>query len=323
MRAHSAPADRPRRRLALLTGAVAALTLAAVAAVTGLTSPPDGPDARPAQVLTGEQARIADALPWPEDGQAAVEAEGLGSLGTSGEQRPMPIASLTKVMTAWVLLRGHPLASGEDGPEITVDATAANESWNPDESAVPVREGDAFSQRELLEMMLVPSGNNIARLLARWDAGGEEAFVARMNEAAEELGMADTTYTSASGYAASTVSTAADQLILARHAMTEPAFREVVATERITVPGNPRRFDNTNDLLGADGVIGIKTGSSTPAGGALMWAARAPGDGPLILGVVLHQEAGTTPARGSAAAAEAGRALVRAAREALAGHRAA
>lgn len=243
-------------------------------------------------------------LPWPGEGQAAVEVEGLGSLGVSGEAEPVPIASVTKVMTAYVILRRHPLKPGEDGPLVEVDRTAADESYSGQESTVPVLEGRRIRLRRLLELMLVPSGNNVARLLARWDAGSEERFVSRMNAAARRLGMAATTYTGASGNEDSTVSTAADQLVLAGAAMRDPVFRAVVAQGDAAVPGDVRRLPNTNALLNRHGVVGIKTGSGTAAGGNLMWASRVRGR--LVLGVILGQAAGSDPVTGKTAALEAG-----------------
>ncbi|WP_131742932.1 D-alanyl-D-alanine carboxypeptidase family protein [Actinomadura roseirufa] len=246
---------------------------------------------------------------WPSEGQAAAEAEGLGALGTKGEQRPVPIASLTKVMTAYVILRDHPLRDGRPGPMITVDAAAAGEASLRDQSAVYVGEGQEFDQRRMLEMMLIPSGNNIARLLARWDAGGERAFVAKMNREAARLGMSRTTYTGASGYEDSTVSTATDQLKLAKAAMRDPVIRSIVARPSVTVPGvGP--IVNTNTLLEKPDVIGLKTGSSSRAGGALMWAART-GDGKrMLMGVVLQQNVGARPERGLRSALSAGRRLI-------------
>lgn len=243
-------------------------------------------------------------LPWPGEGQAAVEVEGLGSLGVSGEAEPVPIASVTKVMTAYVILRRHPLRPGEDGPLIEVDRTAADESYSGLESTVPLLEGRRIRLRRLLELMLVPSGNNVARLLARWDAGSEERFAARMNAAARRLGMGATTYTGASGNEDSTVSTAADQLVLAKAAMRDPVFRAVVARGDTAVPGDVRRLSNTNTLLNRHGVVGIKTGSGTAAGGNLMWASRVRGR--LVLGMILGQAAGSDPVTGKTAALEAG-----------------
>lgn len=243
-------------------------------------------------------------LPWPAEGQSAVEVEGVGSLGVSGDPNPVPIASVTKVMTAYVILRRHPLRPGDDGPLIKVDRTAAEESYTPRESTVPVRDGQRIPLRRLLELMMVPSGNNVARLLARLDSGSQERFVERMNATAHRLGMADTTYTGASGNEDSTVSTAADQLKLAKEAMRDPVLREVVAQAATAVPGDARSLPNTNTLLNKHGVIGVKTGSGTAAGGNLMWASRVRGH--LVLGVILGQAANTNPTTAKAAALEAG-----------------
>ncbi|GAA3360904.1 hypothetical protein GCM10017744_045420 [Streptomyces antimycoticus] len=235
-------------------------------------------------------------LPWPDQGQSAAEVEGVGSLGTSGDQKPVPIASVTKVMTAYVVLRDHPLKGDAQGPKITIDAQAAEEAKSADESRAEVKEGQTFTQHQLLQLLLINSSNNIARLLARWDAGSLDAFVKKMNDAAEGLGMKQTTYTDPSGLKESTKSTAADQLKLAKAAMQSEAFRAVVATPNTEIPGLDDRIYNNNNLLVKPGVIGIKTGSSTPAGGALMWGAVRTIDGKKqrILGVVLEQRATTT-----------------------------
>nr|WP_308295354.1 D-alanyl-D-alanine carboxypeptidase [Streptomyces sp. PSAA01] len=235
-------------------------------------------------------------LPWPDQGQSAAEVEGVGSLGTSGDQKPVPIASVTKVMTAYVVLRDRPLKGDAQGPKITIDAQAAEEAKSADESRAEVKEGQSFTQHQLLQLLLINSSNNIARLLARWDAGSLDAFVKKMNDAAESLGMKQTTYTDPSGLKESTKSTAADQLKLAKAAMQSEAFRAVVATPNTEIPGLDDRIYNNNNLLVKPGVIGIKTGSSTPAGGALMWGAVRTIDGKKqrILGVVLEQRATTT-----------------------------
>lgn len=252
-------------------------------------------------------------LPWPGEGQAAAEVEGLGGIGASGDQRPVPIASLTKVMTAYVVLRDHPLTGDAQGPSITVDQQAQDEAESArstDESTVPVVAGQRLTERQLLALMLIPSGNNIARLFARWDAGGQLAFVAKMNAAAASLHLGQTFYTGASGVEDSTVSTAADQLVLARAAMANEVIASIVAVRSVRVPGVPGTIVNTNTLLGRDGVVGLKTGSTSAAGGALMWAARTRGDR-LIIGVVLYQKPGGSPTAGLDAALDASQKLVR------------
>ncbi|MFC8695763.1 D-alanyl-D-alanine carboxypeptidase family protein [Streptomyces parvus] len=312
-----------RFRRSVLVPLTAAVVLAAgtggwsaVGGSGGSTNGPGG-DGGPGQGVAPLARSLH--LPWPREGQASVAVEGIGSLGTRGEQKPVPIASVTKVMTAYVILKDHPMRAGAPGATVVADRRAADESYSSVETTAPVLAGREYTQRRLLELMMVPSGNNVARLLARWDAGDEKEFVAKMNRTAAGLGMRATTYTGVSGMETSTRSTAADQLALARAAMRDPAFRQIVATASVTAPGAGVTFRNTNKLLGHDGVIGLKTGSSTPAGGNLVWATRqkVAGADRLVLGVVLHQRAGTTPAEGSAAAHEASRALIAALRAEL------
>ncbi|MEV7283368.1 D-alanyl-D-alanine carboxypeptidase [Streptomyces sp. NPDC093252] len=323
---------RPSVRTLLLWGALTALILTTLGGWVVATRPAPDRVGTTADAAAGPGAL---SLPWPDEGQASVIDTVSGRSGTSGAQRPVPIASLAKVMTAHVILTGHRLGERESGPAVTVDRRAADESFSSAESTVIVREGQRFSQRQLLEMLLLPSGNNIARLLARWDAGSEAAFTAKMNRAAAELGMTRTTYTGASGIEPTTTSTSDDQVRLARTVMRDPAFRAIVATRETTIGQGVGTLANTNRLLGTAGIVGIKTGSSTPAGGALMWAATAPGNpaprataprdaaadaaapgdpAGLILGVVLHQAPGTTPAQGLRTAFEVTERLATAAR---------
>ncbi|MGW4160457.1 D-alanyl-D-alanine carboxypeptidase [Streptomyces sp. NPDC004788] len=218
-------------------------------------------------------------IPWPSEGQGAAEVEGVGSLGTYGAQQPAPIASMAKTMTAYVILRDHPIKGKDEGPQIEVDKTAGEQAKAKDESTAPIKEGQRYSEKELLELLMIPSGNNVARLLARWDAGSEEAFVAKMNAAAKELGMTGSTYTDPSGLQSTTMSTPLDQLKLAKAVMQFDVFREVVDMPNVTVEGIPTRIENNNTILLEPGVAGIKTGSSTPAGGNLLWAAYTVVDG--------------------------------------------
>ncbi|MEU7279127.1 D-alanyl-D-alanine carboxypeptidase [Streptomyces sp. NPDC045431] len=235
-------------------------------------------------------------MPWPGEGQGAVEVDGVGMIGTYGANKPGPIASVAKTMTAYVILKEHPITGKQTGPKIKVDAIAARESSNEDESRVHVKEGDEYTQKQMLQMLMIPSANNIARQLARWDSSQEE-FVKKMNAAAKELGMTNTHYTDPSGLDRTTVSTAVDQIKLGKAAMENDVFREIVNSPNATVPGTVGRMENNNNILLEPGVSGIKTGSSTPAGGNLLWAANAEVDGELrrIVGAVMGVQKGSTP----------------------------
>src|SRR5262249_56947633 len=115
-----------------------------------------------------------------------------------------------------------------------------------------------------LQALLIPSANNIAAVLARWDAGSEDRFVARMNATARSLGMTRTRYTDPSGYDDATVSTAADQVRIVERAMGMPVFASIVAMQTTTLPV-AGTVQNTNALLGRDGFVGVKTGSDDAA----------------------------------------------------------
>jgi D-alanyl-D-alanine carboxypeptidase (penicillin-binding protein 5/6) len=253
----------------------------------------------PSLALTANQTYTFDGgtldLPWPGQGQSAVEVEGVGSLGTDGKQTPAPIASVAKIMTAYVILQEHPLKGNAGGEKITVDQQAEDESRNEDESTAAMTKGQQFTERQMLQMLMIPSGNNAARLLARWDSDNK-TFVAKMNAAAKKLGMSKSTYTDPSGLQKTTVSTATDQIKLAKKVMQNDVFRSIVAMAKADIPGLDKTIYNNNDLLVKQvGVIGLKTGSSTPAGGNLVWAATKTVNGrtQTVYGAVMGQNAGT------------------------------
>ena len=163
------------------------------------------------------------------------------------------------------------------------------------ESTLSVKAGERLTERQALEALLLPSANNIAALLARYDAGGTAAFVARMNATARVLGMRSTTYTDPSGFNDETVSTAADQLKLARAAMRIPTFAAIVAEPSAALPG-VGRVANYNGLIGTGGgYVGVKTGSDRAAGGCLVFAKQIviAGRRLTVLGVVLGQREGS------------------------------
>lgn len=256
-------------------------------------------------------------IPWPSSGQGALDVQGIGSFGTSGAQKAAPIASVAKVMTAYLILRDHPIKSG-DGAKIQVDQKAQDQSDAGDESTVNVHAGDTITQKEALEGVLIASANNVARLLARWDAGSETAFVAKMNAAAKDLGMTNTTYTDPSGLQKTTVSTAADQVKLAKAAMKDGSFREVARMMEYT-DYKGTKHSNWNHLVGSNNVIGIKTGTTTAAGGNLVFAATKEigGEVRTIVGAVISQGPGGSDNTILGGALAAGDKLIRAAQASL------
>ncbi|HEU5331760.1 MAG TPA: hypothetical protein VFU73_03325 [Actinocrinis sp.] len=278
IREHARRRARRRRRLVLWTGPV--VLAVALGGIGAYVASPAWAE-RVVQVVptTFVFPGAAPALPWPAAGQAALSVAGVGELGSSGAVgTPVPIASVAKVMTAYQILTDHPIGAGQDGPTITVthdEAAAYAHQVAVNESVVPVTDGEKLTERQALQALMLASAGNVAAIAARWDAGSVDAFLARVGATAAHLGMTHSTYTDPSGLDRGTVSTAPDQLLLARAAMSLPAFAAIVGEKNAVIPvaGAIRNF---NTLLGQDGVVGVKTGSTLAAGGCLMFAADVP-----------------------------------------------
>jgi serine-type D-Ala-D-Ala carboxypeptidase (penicillin-binding protein 5/6) len=299
------------------------IVIAAIAAVSYQLSPSSPSKAESSiEVLRGEQpgafgGAVSSAV-WPAYGQAAFVRGGQSQVNASPNQRSAPIASVAKVMTAYLVLRDHPLRVGEDGPTITLtdaDVADTDRRAGQGESVVSIAAGEQLTELQALQALLLPSANNIATVLARWHAGSVERFVAQMNITARSLGMTHTRYTDPSGYDDATVSTAADQVRIVDRAMGLPVFASIVGTWSATLPV-AGTVHNTNTLLGYDGFVGVKTGSTAAAGGCFAFRAilRIDGKRTTITGVVLGQPGPDLQAAGLTAA----HAMV----DRIAGHRA-
>lgn len=249
----------------------------------------------PALSLTADLVSVTKpsgaSFTWPRAREAAVTVSGLTASWATKDQPAVPIASVTKVMTAYLVLSDHPLAGDDQGPSITVtqaDVQAYQSAVANGESNAKVAAGEKITEREALEALMLPSANNVAMLLANWDAGSRSAFQAKMNARARALGMKDTSYTDPSGRAETTVSTARDQLILVRQAMAIPAFAAIVAMPSAVIPvaGTIRNFAH---VVGTNGIIGVKTGSDNAAQACWAFAARRTiaGQERVVYGVVL------------------------------------
>ena len=301
--------DRIRIRRTRVVGLV--VVIAAIAALSYQLPPSSSSRAAsPIDVLRSEhRGAFGEAVPsavWPAYGQAAFVQGGQSQVHAGPNQHAAPIASVAKVMTAYLVLRDHPLRLGQDGPTITLtdaDVADTDRRRGQGESVVSIAAGEQLTELQALQALLLPSANNIAAVLARWDAGSVDRFVARMNATARSLGMTHTRYTDPSGYDDTTVSTAADQVRIVDLAMRLPVFASIVATPSATLPV-AGTVQNTNTLLGQDGFVGVKTGSTVAAGGCFAFRAIRWIDGKrtTITGVVLGQPGPDLAAAGLAAA---------------------
>lgn len=187
-----------------------------------------------------------------------------------------PIASVAKALTALVVLDKKPMAATDAGPEYTItpqDVAFYSSSVASGGSSTFVSLGEQFSERQLLEALMLPSGNNIADTLATWAAGSVPAFVTLENTAARSLGMTSTTITDPSGFDNGTQSTASDLVRLGAAAIANPALASIVAERSVTLP-NGATVPNLDTALTQPGWLGIKTGNSASAGGCFLFAVR-------------------------------------------------
>jgi D-alanyl-D-alanine carboxypeptidase (penicillin-binding protein 5/6) len=185
-----------------------------------------------------------------------------------------PIASLTKIMTALVVLaRTRP----DDIVRVDPDAVFASRDFGAS-SSLGLRGGERISVRNLLYAMLLGSANDAAEALAIHVSGSVDGFVAMMNRRARAIGLRDTSFASPHGLDDRGRSTASDVLILVREAHEDPVFSRIVATRFRSIPspqGPPRRIQNRNAMLWLyDGAIGTKTGLTAGAGPCLVAVAE-------------------------------------------------
>jgi D-alanyl-D-alanine carboxypeptidase (penicillin-binding protein 5/6) len=296
-----------RRRRRVLLGAVLALFLAYAALALARHHPLNDKG----RTLSDEHRTSVSADMWPQRGQAAFVL-GNDWPAASPHEQPAPIASLAKVMTAYLTLKRYPLSGAQDGFTITITAAQAHaeaQDAAQNQSGVAVQAGEQLTERQLLEALLIPSGNNIAQMLAVQVAGSETGFIAEMNAEARALGMDHTMYTDPSGLDSRTVSTAADQLRVFQRARRFPVFRQIVSIPSVTLPV-AGTLTNYNPLI-AQGYAG-KTGSDSAAGGCLAFFTQVTigGRDLTAVGVVMGQGQGSDTSVILAAAGEAAKQLV-------------
>ncbi|GIH71327.1 D-alanyl-D-alanine carboxypeptidase family protein [Sphaerimonospora thailandensis] len=278
---------------------VCAGLLAAVTGFTGIATPAHAQSsyAQSSYTQLSHASSAAHTLTVANDppdvyGRAAylLDATTGEALLTGNAGRRMPVASLTKVMTAYVVLR-----EADPADKVKIIREDVEYAENNDGSAADLRPGDRLAVGDLLYALMLPSGADAAHALARTYGPGIAGFTAKMNAAARELGLRDTKYLNADGLPTPKgqggVSTAQDQAKLAEVALRDPRLEEVTSTRRHHVDRTEDHraytWTNTNGLLGSRGVIGLKTGFTRAAGYCLTFAADR--DGHRLIGVILGE----------------------------------
>ncbi len=273
--------------LASVTGAYAAYALA-------LPVPAIAPEVQPRAAISTPAAEVA----LPGYGAAAIgeqDARGTALVGNDLDT-PRPIASITKVVTALVVLDARPIEG--DGPGETITLTAEDEQRVADYRAMtgvvaPAPAGFEIAQRDAIELMLVLSANNYADSLAAWAYGSVDAYVDAAAVWLAENGLDGITIADASGFATESAATPRALLDLARIALADPVTAAATSLPVVDVPGIGR-YENRNPVLGLDGITGMKTGTTNAAGSCLLFTAvvEEAGEEVRLVGVVLGGPSG-------------------------------
>jgi len=202
-------------------------------------------------------------IPLPAKGEAAVGTAELGIMAASPQEQALPMASVAKLMTALVVTEDKPLAVDDTGPTIIIDSADVADyqaRLAAGESVLKVGAGEQITEFDALQGLLIPSGNNIAAVLAKWDAGSVDAMIKKMNARAVAMHLANTHFEDPAGVSPKTVSTPRDLFRIAVAAMKNKVIAKVVGELQANLPVAGVVY-NVNSILGQDGIIGIKTGS--------------------------------------------------------------
>ncbi len=286
-------AGRARRARARASAALAGLAvggLAAAYAAFALLAPVPAIAAtlQPLTVVSTPTAEVT--LPGYGAGAIGGVDDGLIYAG-SDLDTPRPIASITKVVTALVVLDAHPIAEGQPGATLTL--TAGDAALRERYAAIggttaPAPAGLAVSERQVIELMMVQSANNYAETLATWAFGSVDAYLAAARSWLDARGLTTIAIADATGFSPGNTASPRALLELGRLAAADPVVSAASALPSVTVPG-VGTFENRNRLIGIDGVTGLKTGTLDEAGACLLFTAvhEIEGESVPIVGVVL------------------------------------
>lgn len=286
-----------RRRRQVVFGGASAILLATIYVVTTLAAPLPAAGVTLSAVINDSPSLTQSpaTLVLPGFGESAIAAEGFGTLATDGPQEQVPIASITKAITALVVLDAQPLADAADsGPTLTftqADIEILQQTQAELGSFGELPASMELSEKDALAMMLIASANNYAESLATWAYGSLDAYVAAARTWLTAQGLNDTVVDDASGISSGSRSTPADLLRIGSLVMANPSLAQIVGTQSIDIPGvGP--IASTNKLLGISGVNGLKTGTTVDAGATLLYSAALPvgGQSVHVIGVILGAE---------------------------------
>lgn len=296
MRHEQIPADRRshidpkvrrarRRRGVLISSIVVAVILATTGGYVGWAL--NAPLRPPTVTWESPQVSVPTAadIAYPEDGVWAISISGAdeylgagadGIWSSSEMDQPRPIASISKLITALVILDAKPLKSVDDpGPTITF-TKAAHDLYDKyyvlGATVAKMPTGSSMSQHDALATMLIPSASNYAEAVSTWAFGSQSAFLRATRAWLAAHKLSGTTIVEPTGIDPRNTSTASDLITIAKLAAANPTIALIAATSSLTLPG-PGAMYNTNDLLGTQGITGLKTGNLGDGNFTLLYTA--------------------------------------------------
>lgn len=275
-----------RRRRLIVSGIVAVFVIVFVSSYVGYTLSAPLPTAESATEVPEVQVPAAAELALSPEGSSAISVAGAeeylgpdaaGIWATSGGDKPRPIASITKLITTLVILDAKPLKNADDpGPTITfskADHALYDKYYVQNATIAAMPTGSSLSLHDALETMLVASACNYAEAVAGWAFGSQWGFVQATKKWLSEHGLTHTTIVEPTGLDPRNVSSPSDLIALARIAVQNPAVVQIAAMKTLQVPGiDP--VTNTNDLLGWNGIDGLKTGTLDGYGSNLLYTSK-------------------------------------------------
>lgn len=216
-------------------------------------------------------------LAWPAMGQAAIGSVESGLLARSSDKEKLrPMASMAKVITALAILEKQPLKPGQEGQAFLItrnDIARLNAYLSEGGSVLPILAGMKISQYQAMQRMLIASDNNMADLLVERIFGSQEAYILYAQNMLKRMGLTRTIVADACGFSPSTVSTPSELILIGIAALKNAVIAKIVAQQKVKLPVTGIII-NTNQILGEEGIIGIKTGTTDAAGSCLLFAAH-------------------------------------------------
>jgi serine-type D-Ala-D-Ala carboxypeptidase (penicillin-binding protein 5/6) len=311
------PAERPRvdpetrrrrRRARIVTASVAFLVVAALGAgyVWYALTAPIAAASLEAEAPPLPETVAAD-IPMSQWGAMAVSVAGGdeyfgpeagGIWMSSGGDEPRPIASISKLITALVVLEQRPLSGpGDPGPTLTfgaADYALYDKYYVLGASIAEMPRGSSMSLHNALEAMLIVSACNYAEAVSTWAFGSQAAFLRATRTWLANNGLPNTTIVEPTGIDPRNTSTPADMIALGKIAHAHPVISEIAKMTSLRVPNIPP-MTATNTALGRDGITGIKTGTLEEHGSNLLFSATLDVGLPEpleVIGIVLGAEDG-------------------------------